>query len=144
MGETLKITKIRVAFLVLVIVAFSVVAGIFYVIRLQHVSSVPYTIIIDGNTYSDRPTPYGHFEVRFADGSFSTTYWLLTPNETLPSNSVTFAAATPPEGDAVIYGEMYSTIPTNYTEFTMPPSTEQYWTLYDGQPIPINAAVVAR
>jgi hypothetical protein len=132
----------RVTLLVLVIVAFSVVAGIFYAVRLQHVSSLPYTIVIDGSTYSDRPTPYGHFDIRFADGSFSATYWLLTPNETLPSNSVTFPPPLPKEGSTVIYGEMYSTIPTNYTEFTMPPSTEPYWTLYAGQPIPINAAVV--
>ena len=140
--RSLKITKIRVAFLVLVVIALLILAGFVYMVILQYVSSLPKTTVIEGNTYSDRPTPYGFFFMQDANGTYSHVYWRLTPNETLPSNSVGIIQWTPIGPVTVIYGMTYSRVPTNFTEFTVPWATEPYWTLYPNQPLPINATLV--
>jgi hypothetical protein len=140
----LKITKIRVAFLVLIVIASLIFVGFVYWVGLQFASSTPSTIVINGNTYSKRPTPYGYFNFHFANESgpiYAYAYWLLTPDEPRPSGSFVH----PPSfvlGGAYIDGLLYSTTPTNFTEFILPPSITSYWAVAAGQPLPINAIVI--
>lgn len=115
------------------------------------------TTVIDGVSYSTRPTPFGMFTIRYfeflPDGNLSMrswTCWLLYFNESTPfggsagaepSGTIQVPGPPPPWGDIMIDGWLYSQIPTNFIEFTLPPSTIKCWTETVFEPIPANAQI---
>lgn len=112
------------------------------------------TTVIDGVSYSTKPTPYGIFTIRFFEflpnggmSAHSRTCWLLYFNEPTPpkilaepSGTLQIPGPPGPLGDAMINGWLYSQVPTNFTEFTLPPSTTKCWTETAFEPIPANAS----
>jgi hypothetical protein len=74
--------------------------------------------------------------------------WLLYFNEPAPPKILAEPSGTPqiagppgPLGDVMMDGWLYSQVPTNFTEFTLPPSTTKCWTETAFEPIPANAQV---
>jgi len=113
------------------------------------------TTVIDGVSYSTKPTPYGIFTIRFFEflpnggmSAHSRMCWLLYFNEPAPpkilaepSGTLQIAGPPGPLGDVMIDGWLYSQVSTNFTEFTLPPSTTKCWTETAFEPIPANAQV---
>lgn len=113
------------------------------------------TTVIDGVSYSTKPTPYGIFTIRFFEflpnggmSAHSRMCWLLYFNEPAPPKILAEPSGTPqiagppgPLGDVMMDGWLYSQVQTNFTEFTLPPSTTKCWTETAFEPIPANAQV---
>jgi hypothetical protein len=113
------------------------------------------TTVIDGVSYSTKPTPYGIFTIRFfeflPDGgmsAYSRTCWLLYFNEPTPPKIIAEPSDTPQFlgvpgllEDVMIDCWLYSQRPANFTKFIYPPSTILLWTETPNEPIPANAQV---
>jgi hypothetical protein len=115
------------------------------------------TTFIDGIPYSNNPTPYGIFTIRFFDlldngylQPASMMRWLLYFSEPTPPNvhaqpsgTIQVAGPPPPWGDVMISGWLYSQLATNFTEFAMPQSSKTFWTETSKEPIPPNAQIIS-
>jgi hypothetical protein len=129
-------------------------------------------VIIDGITYSTKPTPYdalfiGYFTLLPKNESdpnmlvpmypgmlwHNQLCWLLTPGEPTPPipNLEISNGSTPlwmmdpdPIGAVMIDGWLYSQIPTNLTAFTMPQfaTPNVLWTYTANEPIPTGAQIL--
>jgi hypothetical protein len=142
--------------LVVVCIVIAVLVAIFFesfVFKTSTQQATTDTTVIDGVLYSAKQTPYGVLMVRFyeflPDGTLqgaSIVCWLLYPNEPTPLNiqaeptgTIQIAGPPGPGGDVMIDGWLYSQSPTNFVEFTWPPSTIKLWTETFSEPVPANA-----
>ncbi len=149
-NKAIILVTVCVAVAILVIVFFE-----FFVSKTPVQQASIDTTVIDGVSYSTKPTPYGTFTIRFFEflpnggmSAHSRMCWLLYFNEPAPpkilaepSGTLQIAGPPGPLGDVMIDGWLYSQEPTNFTEFTLPPSTTKCWTETAFEPIPANAQV---
>jgi hypothetical protein len=149
-NKAIIVVTVCIAVAILLIVSFE-----FFLPKTPVQQASADTTVINGVSYSTKPTPYGIFVVRFfeflPDGGMSMhsrTCWLLyfdepTPPKILaePSGTPQIAGGPGPSGDIMIDGWLYSQIPTGFTAFTLPPSTVKCWTETAFEPLPANAQV---
>lgn len=132
------------------------------------ITSLEARVIIDGITYSRLPTPYGRIIINYytllpkeqSDPTMdfgmlwhTATCYLLVPFGPTPPASPDLLVdngSSPislwwpdPAGQVMINGWLYSQIPTNLTEFTMPQFTSRtFWTFFANEPIPTDAQIL--
>lgn len=122
-NKAIILVTVCVAVAILVIVFFE-----FFVSKTPVQQASIDTTVIDGVSYSTKPTPYGIFTIRFFEflpnggmSAHSRMCWLLYFNEPAPprilaepSGTLQIAGPPGPFGDVMIDGWLYSQEPTNF------------------------------